>query len=249
MQIEIVPRQPGVGSVEADNVELAVLYPDSPFEAAGRSVGFGLDINHQAAHFTQKFAPDKIEGVILSVEIGVGHHHLGESQRLEVQGEDTRQFSESAASGSWVDKRNVLRTIAHIQTPEKVLVVNRGRVAAGIGFQVLKIGFDQWPQVAHLGKQEMLALHHAVDDLVKRARGWQAWSRGRGSGCRVGSGPRECNLSFLRRDWKDQTQEQPHRQPRPGYFTHTTFLSKRDERILERPGCAARSGSAAFYGA
>ena len=41
---------------------------------------FGLHIDDEAANFTQKFPANEIEVVILLLEIGVEHDHLGESQ-------------------------------------------------------------------------------------------------------------------------------------------------------------------------
>ena len=86
-------------------------------------IGPGFDIDHQAAHFSQKLATHESEVVIPLLEIGIEHHHLGEAQRQKVHGVKAGEMVEHAmAEAGLADERSVFRTIAHVEASEKILI-------------------------------------------------------------------------------------------------------------------------------
>ncbi len=74
-----------IGSVEADNVVVAVLNPDPAQEPPARIV-LGLNVDHDATHFSKKLLPHKFEVVVLFLKVSVEHDHLSEAQGQELAG-------------------------------------------------------------------------------------------------------------------------------------------------------------------
>ena len=170
-----------VSSVETNDVVVLIFDPDSTQEARCLFTFAGLNIDHQASNFTQKFTPNKVELVIALLEIAVEHHHLGESHRQIMQGINAGQLAQHAVSETRLShKRDVLEAIAHVQSTQKILVLDRRRVAAGIVLQVLKVGFDQRMHMSHLCHEIVLALYNSIDNVVERERGRRQSLRWRG---------------------------------------------------------------------
>ena len=84
----------GIGAVEADNVVVLIFHPDAADKAAIPRALLGLYIDDDAAHFAQKFAAHEGEVVVLALEVLIEHHHLRETQRQELHGEDLGQIGE-----------------------------------------------------------------------------------------------------------------------------------------------------------
>ena len=77
--------RPRICAIESDNVVVLVFDPDPPLEESRRTMRFGLNIDYEAAHVSQEFAAHQLENVMRFSEIDVGHHHVCEPQRIEVQ--------------------------------------------------------------------------------------------------------------------------------------------------------------------
>ena len=183
-----------VAAVKADDVVILIFDPDSAHEARDFLAFLGLDIDDEAAEFAKKFAAHEGEVVVLLLEIGVEHDHLGEAHGQKVQGVDSGQLGEHAVAESGLaDERNVFGAVGHIEAAEEVLIVDGRRISTGVVLQVLQVGFDHGVHVAHLRHEEVLALHDAVEDVIegesscrKRLRGLRGSRGGFGrSGSRI----------------------------------------------------------------
>src|SRR5580704_15422513 len=77
-----------ISAVEAHDVVVLVFDPDAPKEPALAGFFLGRDVEYQAAHFTEKFAPHIVKLVVLFVEsIRVDENHLQETVRKELHRE------------------------------------------------------------------------------------------------------------------------------------------------------------------
>src|SRR5271170_4569913 len=65
MEIETGLGVGGIGSVEADDVVILILDPDSAHKAADTRAFLGFGIDHQAAYFSQKLTADEGEVIVL----------------------------------------------------------------------------------------------------------------------------------------------------------------------------------------
>ena len=141
----------------------------------------GLDIEHEAAQFPKKFAPHKGEVIKLLLEIGVQHHHLGKTQGKETQGVNPGHLADHAMPESGLaDKRNVFRAVAHVEPAEKILIFHGNRKPCFVVLKVLEVGLDHGMHVTHLGHEQVLSLHHAIQHVVQR-------NCSRGCGCGGGA--------------------------------------------------------------
>src|ERR1700693_2771907 len=69
-----------VSAIEAHHVVILILNPDSSEEAALAGLLARGYVEHQAAHFSQEFAPHIIEFIVLFIEAaGVDKNHLQEA--------------------------------------------------------------------------------------------------------------------------------------------------------------------------
>src|SRR5258708_40152428 len=77
-----------VGAVKPDDVVILIFGPDAAQEAALAGLLLRRDVEHQAAHFAEKFAAHVIELVVLLVEaICVDEDHLQEAIRQKLHRE------------------------------------------------------------------------------------------------------------------------------------------------------------------
>ena len=77
-----------VSAVEADHVEVLILDPDTAQKAPLAGFWQRSNVEHQAAYFTQEFAPHIVKFVMLLVEsAGVDKDHLQETVRQVLHGE------------------------------------------------------------------------------------------------------------------------------------------------------------------
>ena len=87
----------GVSAIEADHMEILVLDPDAAQEASLAGMGLRSDIEHQAADFTQKFAANVVELVVLLTEtivIDIDHLQEAARQELHLERENVPQTAE-----------------------------------------------------------------------------------------------------------------------------------------------------------
>ena len=118
--------------------------------------------------FAQELAAHKGKVVVLLLEVGVEYDHLGETQRQEVHGVDSGQLVEHAVSEARLPgEGDILRTVGHVQTAQKIQVFHRRSIFLLVGLEVLKIGLKQRPHMAHLSQEEMLSLHHTIDGVIQ----------------------------------------------------------------------------------
>src|SRR5262249_12244875 len=74
--------------VEANDVEILIFDPDAARETALAGFRERRDVKNEAAHFTEKFAVNVIEFVVLLIEaVGIDENHLQESVRQILHGE------------------------------------------------------------------------------------------------------------------------------------------------------------------
>src|ERR1700731_3138002 len=94
-----------VRAIEAHPVVILILHPDASEEAAFPGLFTRSYVEHQAAHFAEKFAAHIIKFVVLFIEaIGVDENHLQEAVRKVLHGErekvpDTREDFLTFATG------------------------------------------------------------------------------------------------------------------------------------------------------
>src|SRR5947207_6745503 len=86
MQIITVARSGGVRSIEADDIEVLILHPDSSGKSSTAGVLLGLYVDYEATDFSQEFSPDKPEVIVLALHVCVQHHHLGKAQGQKFHG-------------------------------------------------------------------------------------------------------------------------------------------------------------------
>src|ERR1700688_3128122 len=71
-----------VSAIEAHHVVILIFNPDASEEAAFAGLWTGGHVEHEAAHFSEKFTAHVIELVVLFIEaIGVDENHLEEAVR------------------------------------------------------------------------------------------------------------------------------------------------------------------------
>ena len=96
MQVRVVVRAVGVGTVKPDDVEVPILHPDAPGEQALGRVFLRLHVNHNALDFTQELLPHELEVIITLLEIPVEDDHLREALRHVFPLESAGQHRERA---------------------------------------------------------------------------------------------------------------------------------------------------------
>ncbi len=135
---EVYLRLRIIRAVEANDVVVLIFHPDAAFEASDFLIFFGLNIDHQAANFTQELTADEVEVVVLLLKIGGENHHLGKAHRQKMQGINPGQFTQQAMSKTGLaDEGNVFRSVGHIETAEVILIASGNRVASAVGLIVL----------------------------------------------------------------------------------------------------------------
>ena len=80
------------------------------------------------------------------------------------------------------DEGDVFGTVAHVESAEKILVVDReSDCPLPFGLHVLDVGLDERMHVTHLRDEEVFALDDAVNDIVERkgSRSGVGWASGR----------------------------------------------------------------------
>src|SRR6202167_136851 len=87
-----------IGPIETDNVIALIFDPHASHETAGRRIFLGLDVDHQAAYFSQKFTPYKREVIVLLLKIGIENHHLRKAQGQKAHGKNTGKMCEHLLS-------------------------------------------------------------------------------------------------------------------------------------------------------
>ena len=168
MEEEINLRLRIVRAIKADNVVVLVLNPNSPEEAHGLFALPRLYVNDEATQFSQEFATDKSELVVLFLKISVEQDHLRKAHRQIMQRVDSRKFAQHAMTKPRLAyKRHIFRAIRHIQAAEKILIPDRHGMLIGIILQVLQIGLNQRMHVTHLRHEVMLSLYHAIHNVVQ----------------------------------------------------------------------------------
>src|SRR5579863_4723512 len=135
----------GIGSVEADNIEVAVFYPDSSGKQPLRPFFFWLDIDHDAACFAKELAPHKSETVIILLKVWVEHHHLREALRQESVRECGGERIQKVMHESLVLllEHGIPGTTIQVNPPQEILVIDRFDVVIAVLTKILDIGFGQ----------------------------------------------------------------------------------------------------------
>src|ERR1700730_18664484 len=113
-----------IGSVEADNVVVAVLNPDSAEEPAACAV-LGLNVDHDATHFSEKFLAHEFEVVVLLLKVSVEHDHLGEAQGQKLAGKYVgKRVQGLELETVLLFKQLVLHAIVQVKASQKILIAD-----------------------------------------------------------------------------------------------------------------------------
>src|SRR5690242_14708939 len=88
MEIPTASATAAVRSVETHDVKTLILDPDPAQEPALAGFRQGTDVEHEAADFAEKFAPNIVEFVVLAIEaICIDKNHLQETVGQILHGE------------------------------------------------------------------------------------------------------------------------------------------------------------------
>jgi hypothetical protein len=138
-----------VGAIEAHNVVVLVLRPDSSHKPPIPAVLSGLDIDHQAANLSEKLAPHVGKAVGLAVKIAVQQDHLGKSRRPKPQRVEFAELRKDVKSGhrrelpGCLVGKPILEIPRQVQSAQKVTVADWDRAGSVIVLEVLNVSFDQ----------------------------------------------------------------------------------------------------------
>src|ERR1700726_2493309 len=136
-----------ISAIEADYVVFLIFDPDSSHETSGSRAFLGLNVNYEATDLPEELPAHEREVVIFFLKVSIEHHHLGETKRQKPHGVNVRQSVQHATPETGLpNEGRILRAIAHIKPPEKVLVFHRNRVAVAVRLEILKISFNHGPQ-------------------------------------------------------------------------------------------------------
>src|SRR5437899_1788302 len=126
MQIVTVARSGSVSSIEADNIVVLILHPDSSGKSSTAGVLLGLYVDHEATDFSQEFSPDKPEVVVLALHVFVKHHHLRKAQGQEFHGVQASQLGKDAsAKPRLTQEGTIFGSFAQIDSTQKILITCR----------------------------------------------------------------------------------------------------------------------------
>src|SRR5208282_3668340 len=182
VQVITGARMRVVSAIEANDVVILVLDPDTAKKPAFASVLLRRHVHHYAAYFAQKFPPHEREIVVLTLKILIEHYHLGKAQRQEPHGIDILQLAEHLLAQPFRRRRSenaVRSSFAHIQAAQKIYVTaGDGGVELFVFLEILEISFHQRMKLLHLRQEEMFALDGSIDHLIKAAGGGAGLLRG-----------------------------------------------------------------------
>src|SRR5271154_3243045 len=163
-----------VSAVEANHVEILILYPNASQKAALAGFILGRDVEHQAAHFAKKLATHIIEFIVLFVQsTGIDKNHLQKAigQKLQAEGHEVSdRCKELLAFGTSVAQGDDLHALSEIRAPQEVFVAGRRIAQILVRLEILNVGFDQWRIGLDLRVQLGFVGNHAVNHLVHGSR-------------------------------------------------------------------------------
>ena len=163
-----------VAAVKTHDVVILIFHPNAPQEPAFAGLFQGRDVEHQAAHFPQEFAPYVVELVVLLVEaVGVKENHLQESTRHELRRErkEIANRAENLLSlGVHVRQRHQRDTLRKVRTAQKIFVARGDKAEILVRFQVLDVGLDQWRILPDRLDGSVFVGDHAVDHVIHGPR-------------------------------------------------------------------------------
>src|SRR5712691_12568846 len=175
-----------IRSVEAHDVEILVLDPNTAEKAALAGARLRGNVKDQAAHFSEEFAVHPLEFVVLLIEaVGIDKNHLQEAVRQVLHGEG-KEISNAGenlfALGVGVGQGNEGHAPGEIGAAQKVFVAGRNKSELLIGFEILDVRLDQRRVLTDFLIQMIFVHHYAVDNLIHGARLVRRCGRHGGSG-------------------------------------------------------------------
>ena len=156
-----------IRAIEAHDVEILIFHPDTSQEAALPRLLLGRNVEHQAAHFAQKFAAHVVEFIVLLIEaVGIDKDHLQEAIR-QILHRERKEISDAGeellALGIHVGEGNQVYAARKIGASQEILVPRRHKAELPIGSQVLYIGFDQRRELADFLVEMIFVYNDAID--------------------------------------------------------------------------------------
>src|ERR1700704_1818429 len=159
-----------VSAVETHYVVILILNPDTSEEAALASFFSRSNVEHQTAHFAEKFAAHIVEFIMLFVEtIGVDENHLqeavgkvlhGEREKITDAGEDFFAF----AAG--IGQRDQLDALGELGAAEEIFISGRCEPEVLVRLEILDVGFHQRLILGNLVVQAIFIGNDAVNNFV-----------------------------------------------------------------------------------
>ena len=188
VEVVAVARRVSIGSVQADDVEVLIFYPDAAQEAASSGVFFRCYVKYQRADVARELAPDVAEIIVRPVEIvAVGVNHPGKAEWRVLKLEHLGEAAEHAFFHALVLLFQIVvpvDRVAQIHAAQEVTVVARHGAELRILGQILYIGLDHGRARGHHLDQALLALDDAVNHLIHGGGGSHCGRRRRSRGDR-----------------------------------------------------------------
>jgi hypothetical protein len=159
----------GPSSIEANDVVILILGPDSPSECAFAAL-LRSDIKNERTHFTEKLTAHKLEVVHRAIKTPVDDKHLGKTTGQVFHGIELAEFAEKVSGNAVLFKQRLLFFFGfEVEFPEEISIAGRAKRQLVVFIEVLQICFDQRMQRAHFVGQHGLASDDPIDDRVHRS--------------------------------------------------------------------------------
>ncbi len=159
----------GKGAVEANDVGILILDPDTAIEPP-HARNLGVNVENPGAHRTQELPPHVAEYVMLLVKSrGVEKHHFGETERIVGELRVQSQGLGQAGNGGERSLEEALfgllpalialvkKALAEVHPAEHVLVSHRDLVQLDVRPDVLDIGLHKRGVLLNVPDQDLLA--------------------------------------------------------------------------------------------
>ena len=175
MQVVFVTGVLSVDTVEPDDVEIPILYPDAPCEQSLACFFTRANIYNNAANFAEEFLPHVLEVVAALLEVSINERHLCKAVRNVLCLEQSCQCLERISEPSRLARLvfveySFFRRSGEIRTTKEIRVGNRLDIVLFVFVDVLDVCFGKRMHPLHGFHKQMFALHHSINHAVKTDR-------------------------------------------------------------------------------
>src|SRR5215469_9834510 len=147
IEIEIVAHQErlAVGTIEPHDVVILIFHPDSSDETSFVVLTHWTNVEDQTANLPQKFAPDVLKSVVLTIEARRVHvDHLQEPARHETYIQELSPiFGQLSLQPRVIFEWLELHSLRELRSPEEVFVPVRYCLQLLVQADILNIRFHQ----------------------------------------------------------------------------------------------------------